>query len=142
LMIFNPVGTSILLLSFGLYFKRPKVSYAAMLIIYILGSVLLFSNVVYYRSATDFLTFNTIFSAGKVAKGLGKSTASLLQWHDIFLLGDIVVLVFALARGWLKIDQRIFAIKHAFTVTTVGIFIFLLNLTLSEANRPQLLTRT
>nr|WP_125767379.1 LTA synthase family protein [Lapidilactobacillus wuchangensis] len=142
LMIFNPVGTSVLLISFGLYFKRPKVSYAAMLTIYILSTILLFSNIVYYRSATDFLTFNTILSAGKVAKGLGKSTASLLQWHDVFLIGDIVILIFALVRGWLKIDQRVFAIKHAFTVTTVGVFVFLLNLTLSEANRPQLLTRT
>lgn len=142
LMIFNPLGTSVLLISFGLYFKRPKVSYIVMLSIYILSSLILFSNVVYYRSATDFLTFNTIFSVGKVANGLGKSTASLLQWHDIFLLGDIVVLILALTRGWLKFDPHKFTSKRAFTATTIGVFVFLLNLTLSETNRPQLLTRT
>lgn len=142
LLFLNPIGTTILLLSIALYIKNPKWSYGVMLGIYGLNSLLLFSNVIYYRQFTDFLTFNTIFSVDKVAGGLGKSTLSLLQWHDVFLVIDLLLLILALSRHWLKIDRRPFLLKKALTITSIGFAVFMLNLTLSESNRPQLLTRT
>ncbi|MFD1466104.1 LTA synthase family protein [Lapidilactobacillus mulanensis] len=142
LMFLNPIGTIMLLLSIGLYIKRPKISYGVMFTIYLLNTLLLFSNVLYYRQFTDFLTLNTIMSVGKVSASLGKSTISLLQWYDLFLWLDVIVVALLLARHWLKIDPRPLKPKFAFTTTTLAVFIFLFNLTLSEANRPQLLTRT
>lgn len=142
LMFFNPIGTTMLLLSIGLYIKRPKLSYAIMFTIYALNTLLLFSNVLYYRQFTDFLTLNTIMNASKVSAGLGKSTISLLQWYDIFLWLDVFAVTLSLARHWLKVDLRPFKPRFAFTTTSLAVFVFLFNLTLSEANRPQLLTRT
>lgn len=142
LMFFNPIGTTLLLFSMALYIKKPKISYTVMFIIYLLNTILLFANVIYYRQFTDFLTFNTIFSVGKVSSGLGKSTISLLQWYDLLLWLDVILIAIALARHIIKIDPKPLPTKHAFTATTLAVFVFLLNLTLSEANRPQLLTRT
>nr|WP_125598478.1 LTA synthase family protein [Lapidilactobacillus achengensis] len=142
LMIFNPIGTTILLLSFGFYIKRPRLSYWVMYGIYVLDSILLLANVIYYRQFTDFLTINTIAGVGKVTNGLGKSINSILTWPDLFLILDMIVILIALLRGWIKIDQRQYSTVKAFTLTSLGAFIFLLNLTLSESNRPQLLTRT
>ncbi|WP_261807169.1 LTA synthase family protein [Lapidilactobacillus luobeiensis] len=142
LMIFNPIGTTILLLSIALYIKPTRSCYWIMYAIYFLDSILLLANVIYYRQFTDFLTINTITSVGKVTNGLGKSINSLLTWPDLFLILDLLLVLIALLRGWIKMDERPFSTLKAFTITSLGAFIFLLDLTLSESNRPQLLTRT
>lgn len=138
----NPIGTSALLLSIALYIKKPLLSYISMFVIYVLQIFLLFANVIYYRQATDFLTINTITSSSKVAQGLGKSTLSLLAPQDILLWLDIIIILVLLFRHIIPIDKRRFTTKKAFTVSLCAITFFLINLTISEMNRPQLLTRT
>lgn len=68
----SPLGTTILLIGIGFYFPKPIVSYIMMLFMDFLNTVLLFSNVLYYRQFSDFITVKTITNATKVAPGLGK----------------------------------------------------------------------
>ena len=64
----TPLGTCIIILSLGLYFSKPLVSYIAMLVLDTINTILLFANVIYYRQFSDFLTSKTIQNTGKVFK--------------------------------------------------------------------------
>lgn len=73
ILVINPLSVSMLLLSIGLFIKRSKVAYGTLVVIYALLTIWLFSNAVYYREFTDFITINTMLGAGQVSTGLGKA---------------------------------------------------------------------
>ena len=79
ILFINPIATTLFLLSIALYVRRTKAAYITMIAIYFLMTLLLFSNVSYYREFTDFITINTMLGAGKVASGLGESAIRLFQ---------------------------------------------------------------
>ncbi|MDO1605038.1 LTA synthase family protein [Lactobacillus sp. YT155] len=140
--VINPFATTILMLGIGLYIKKSKLAYIVTLIVYALQTLILYGNIIYYRQFTDFLSFNTIASAGKVSKGLGSSTFNLMQFHDIFYWLDLVIVIGLLIYGIIKIDQRPIKRLTAIATSVFAIALFAVNLTLAESNRPQLLGRT
>ena len=79
-----------------------KASYITMMIIYFLMSLLLFSNVVYYREFTDFITVNTMLGAGKVASGLGESALRLFRPYDVIYFLDFIIIGVLLLTKKLK----------------------------------------
>jgi len=142
ILLINPVATTIILFSIALYFKSSKKAYIALLFVYAVMSILFFSNVLYYREFSDFISVSTILGVGNVAGGLGASTFALLHATDFFYLIDVVLLIILLASKKVTMDQRPFKKRYAFAVTIVGFTIFAANLALAESNRPQLLART
>ena len=142
IMWLSPVGSAILLISIGLYFSKPLVSYCAMLLLDFANSGLLFANILYYRQFSDFITVKTITNAGKVAPGLGKSAVALLQPSDLLLWLDLIVVVTLLITNKIKIDQKSFGLLTPFAVTSVGSLVLVLNIFLAESSRPRLLGTT
>lgn len=142
ILIINPIATTLLLLSVDLYVRRKKPAYITMMVIYFIMTALLFSNAVYYREFTDFITINTMLGAGKVASGLGESAIKLFRPYDILYWIDFVLLVFALATKRIKMDETPVRARMAFAFTTLSVMIFSGNLFLAESDRPELLTRT
>lgn len=142
ILIINPIATTLLLLSVGLYVRRKKPAYITMMVIYFIMTTLLFSNAVYYREFTDFITINTMLGAGKVASGLGESAIKLFRPYDILYWIDFILLVFALATKRIKMDETPVRARMAFAFTTLSVMIFSGNLFLAESDRPELLTRT
>lgn len=92
ILLINPIATTVFLLAIALYVRRKKASYITMMIIYFLMSLLLFSNVVYYREFTDFITVNTMLGAGKVASGLGESALRLFRPYDVIYFLDFIII--------------------------------------------------
>lgn len=142
ILIINPIATTLLLLSVGLYVRRKKPAYITMMVIYFIMTALLFSNAVYYREFTDFITINTILGAGKVASGLGESAIKLFRPYDILYWLDFILLVFALSTKRIKMDETPVRARMAFAFSTLAVMIFSGNLFLAESDRPELLTRT
>ena len=142
IMWISPIGSAILLISIGLYFSKPIVSYCAMLILDVANSGLLFANILYYRQFSDFITVKTINNAGKVAPGLGKSAVALLQPSDILLWLDLIVITGLLIAHKIKIDQKSYGLLTPFAVTSVGAFVLVLNIFMAESSRPRLLGTT
>lgn len=142
ILIINPIATAVILLSIALYINRSKISYIVMGFIYLLESALLYGNILYYREFSDFLSFNTIAGATKVSKGLGGSAANLVQIHDFIYGLDFIILAILLLTHYIKIDPQPMKKLTAIATTFLGIFLFSLNLTIAESNRPQLLGRT
>ena len=80
ILFINPIATTIFMLSIALYVKGKKSSYITMLVIYSLMTLLLFSNIVYYREFTDFITINTMLGAGQVSSGLGETAIPTISY--------------------------------------------------------------
>lgn len=102
ILLINPIATTVFLLAIALYVRRKKASYITMMIIYFLMSLLLFSNVVYYREFTDFITVNTMLGAGKVASGLGESALRLFRPYDVIYFLDFIIIGVLLLTKKLK----------------------------------------
>ena len=142
LLIVNPFATIVLLMSFALYFNKAVISYIFMGIIYLADSIFIYANVLYYRSFSDFLSFNSITSVNKVAKGLGTTTLGVMQLRDVIYLIDFIVIIILFISRFIKIDRHSFRKLNALATTCLGIMLFSADLAGSESNRPQLLGRT
>lgn len=142
ILFINPIATTLLLLGIALYIRRPRVAYITMMVIYFLLTLLVFSNVTYYREFTDFITINTILGAGKVASGLGESAIRLFRPYDVIYWIDFIILTVLLIAKKIKLDPRPIRARMAFAISTLAVMIFSGNLFMAEADRPELLTRT
>ncbi|WP_334351727.1 LTA synthase family protein [Companilactobacillus sp. HBUAS56257] len=142
LLIVNPFATIVFLMSIALYFNKPLISYIVMGILYVADSIFIYANVLYYRSFSDFLSFNSITGASKVAKGLGTTTLGVVQIRDAIYLIDFVLIIILFASRFVKIDRRPFRKLNALATSCLGIMLFSADLAGSESNRPQLLGRT
>lgn len=138
----TPLGTSIILLSLGLYISKPLLSYISMLILDTLNTILLFANVIYYRQFSDFLTTKTVQNAGKVSQGLGKSTVALLNPSDILIWLDLIIIIVLICIKVIKIDPKRYGLVRPFAVSSFGVFMLSLNMMLAETSRPRLLRNT
>lgn len=132
IMWLSPVGSAIILISFGFYIPKPLISYITMLILDFANTALLFANIIYYRQFSDFLTIKTMSNVGKVSQGLGKSTVALLHPTDIIIWIDLIVIVTLLIIHKIKIDQRSYGLSTPFAITSVGAFILTLNIFLAK----------
>lgn len=141
ILFINPIATTFFLLAIALYVRRTKASYITMMILFTVMSLLLFSNVIYYREFTDFITINTMLGAGKVASGLGESALRLFRPYDILYLLDVIVIGILLLTKKIKMDERPVRARVAISVSLLSVVFFLFNLFMAETARPQLLTR-
>ncbi|EMF0184656.1 LTA synthase family protein [Enterococcus hirae] len=142
ILFINPIATTLLLMGIALYVRRTKASYITMMVIYFLLTLLVFSNVTYYREFTDFITINTILGAGKVASGLGESAIRLFRPYDVLYWIDFIIVAALLITKKIKMDPQPIRARMAFAISTLSVMIFSGNLFLAEADRPELLTRT
>lgn len=138
----NPLATTLLVFGLALYIQRPFWRYFGLMILATANTALLYFNVIYYRQFTDFMTINTILGYSKVSEGLSGSSLALARPYDVLYWLDLIILVVLLLARLIKIDQRPVPRRFPFAITSVAVLLFSINLTLGEANRPQLLTRT
>lgn len=160
LMLANPLGTSLALLSIALYVRSPKRAAWTAGFIYLLLNVLLLANVLYFREFTDFMTIATVMGVSKVSQGLGATSLNTLRPSDLVFVFDFIIAIgvglfcgvrhlLAKQRGsqtthprfaeWLKPSRDP---RQPLGVTIAGILCFMVVMAVSELNRPQLLTRT
>ncbi len=144
ILFINPIATTVFLFSITLYFTKSKKAYGALFVVYFLTSLLIYSNVLYYREFSDFLTASTIIGAGNVSNGIGASALALLRPQDILYWLDFFILLFMAysKRSPIQMNPRPMLNQYAVAATTLGVILFSVNLVLAEINRPQLLART
>ncbi|MUV38345.1 Phosphatidylglycerol--membrane-oligosaccharide glycerophosphotransferase [Lentibacillus sp. JNUCC-1] len=140
LLFFNPLSSALILLGIALFAKGRKAG-LFVIILHGLMSFLLYANVVFYRFNTDFITIPTLTQTSNFGS-LGGSIASLVAWHDLLYLVDIVLLVamYIWAKpNWspMRMQKR-----KPMLIIMAGMLAFVVNLSLAEADRPQLLERT
>ncbi|MGO4887635.1 LTA synthase family protein [Anaerobacillus sp. MEB173] len=95
----NPLGFLILIFSIGLLFKtsfQPKY----FLVVSLLLSIVLYSNVVYYREFNDFITLPMLLMSSN-AGDLSTSVLALIKWYDILYFIDVLYIAYIALK---KID--------------------------------------
>lgn len=141
LLLINPLPTAILLIGIGLFFKCRK-SYWIMVIIDFLLSLWLFSNILYYREFSDFLSTSIIKTSGSTSDNLGKSIAGITKGTDFLVFLDVVIIVLLIAFKVFKIDVRRLKLKVSLLIEGLAVVLIGTNLTMAQKDRSGLLTRT
>ncbi|WP_300561003.1 LTA synthase family protein [Companilactobacillus sp.] len=141
LMVINPIPVMLLLFGLALYMKGRK-SYIFLLIIDFLDSVWLFSNILYYREFSDFLTMILIKGSGSVSNNLGKSIMGIVKPTDFLVFLDVLILILLLAFKVIRMDVKRLKWRIPILVSCLAVLLFGANLTLAESDRSGLLTRT
>jgi len=139
LLLLNPLGSAMLFLGFSFLFRGKK-KYTSLVIIYTLMSILLYSNVVYYRFFSDFITLPTIFQTQNFGD-LGGSILSLLKPYDILFFVDVFAMIFLRFSGKIQKQTTAMGYKKAFAIIAFALAVSIVNLGLAETSRPQLLSR-
>lgn len=139
--IINPIPIGLLLIGLALYIKNTKLFYGTALSIYFLLFAWLFSNTVYYREFSDFISINTMLATSSVSAGLGESAIKLFRPWDIFYILDFIAFGFLISRKSIQWSQKAFHKKASFAVSAFSVLLFSINLFLAEIDRPELLTR-
>ena len=140
-LLINPLPTAMLLIGIGLFFKGRK-SYWIMVIIDFLLSLWLFSNILYYREFSDFLSTSIIKTSGSTSDNLGKSIAGITKGTDFLVFLDVVIIVLLIAFKVFKIDVRRLKLKISLLIEGLAVVLIGTNLTMAQKDRPGLLTRT
>lgn len=138
LLFINPMSSVLFLFGFSFLFaakRRRKV----LILLSVVGSFILYANIVYYRFFSDFITVPTLFQTKNMGD-LGGSILTLIEPFDPFLFGDCIVLYVMLKvaqKPMPAISNRQIGIVFASAIALAAC-----NLALSEIDRPQLLTRS
>ncbi|UJF15468.1 LTA synthase family protein [Jeotgalibaca sp. MA1X17-3] len=142
ILFLNPLASTIFIFGLSLFFSDSKKSNRALLLLYFLNSLLLFSNILYYREFSDFITIKSILSSASITKSIGPSIFQMFKLTDIVYWIDFILMIHLYRKK--KTSQISYSLKKkmAFTTMIVSILVFLFNLNLAEISRPQLLTRT
>lgn len=140
ILFINPLSFLMIALGFGLFLSGKKQKIYVVATSFIL-SFILFANAVYYREFSDFITIPLLTQTSNMGD-LKSSVGELLNWTDLLLFADVILLaILAFSKtGKISFKKQRTLIVSAFYLSTAGIALF--NLGLSESERPELLTRT
>lgn len=140
ILLMNPYSLIALILSVFLFFRGKK-AYWFIFAGGFLLTFLLYSNVVYFRFFSDFITFSTLNQVSNVESMSGALWSSF-QWYDFIYFIDTFVYLFILIFKRNMLSAKSFKRKFVPVVMGVAIAMFFLNLAFAETDRPELLTRT
>ncbi|PKR78991.1 hypothetical protein CEY16_04355 [Halalkalibacillus sediminis] len=133
----NPIAFSLLVFFLAVWMapKRQKkyIKYASVVI-----TLIILFNLFYYRNFTDFITIPTLFQVNN-AGDLGSSFFSLMHIEDVLLLLDVVAIFIFAKRDTFVV--KTFSKQFKRRAITVSLAAIVLNLTLSEIERPMLFKR-
>lgn len=137
----NPLPLGLFFIGLALYIKNTKLFYGIASSIYLLLFAWLFSNAIYYREFSDYISISTMLASSSVSAGLGEAALKLFRFWDIIYFIDFITLIVIVIRKNLTIDNRAFNKRASFAVTALSIMLFSANLFLAEIDRPELLSR-
>ncbi|WP_054955472.1 LTA synthase family protein [Paenibacillus dakarensis] len=83
---------SLLLVSFWTFWLPPKGRIASLMLLNLIITGFIYSDLVFYRYFEDFITVPVLMQAGQVGS-LGESIRSLIHWQDLFFFIDWIILV-------------------------------------------------
>lgn len=144
ILLINPIGLTVLLFSLSLFSKNSKRSQKILFGLLLTATFLLYSNILYYREFSDFLTTTILVGSNNLSGGLIASTIAMMRPWDVIYWLDVGVLAYLLFKSSEShtLDKRSASVRSVKPVLIIGGAFLLGNLFLAEISRPQLLTRT
>jgi lipoteichoic acid synthase len=139
LLLINPLGSALLFLGIA-HFTKGRKKYIWLMVIYFLLSVLLYSNILYYRFFNDYITLPTLTQTQNAGE-IGGSVVSLLKPYDILFFIDFIGLLVLLCFKFVKLEMEDLKRRKVTAFYWMTLTILCTNLGLAEIDRPELLTR-
>lgn len=141
ILFMNPLSFLLFVYGATLFIKTTKKRNIYLFSVSLITSIIMFSNAVFYRFFSDFITLPVLFQTSNFGD-LSSSVFANMHVTDIFFFTDVVIVGLAIKfvnEAQTSTSQRKIGRKLYFVVAAT---ILMVNLGLSEAQRPQLLTRS
>ncbi|MDV6377903.1 LTA synthase family protein [Sporosarcina sp. GW1-11] len=141
ILFINPLAFLLFIYGIALFIKKTRTRNRYILTISILTSVVMFSNAVFYRFFTDFITIPLLFQTSNFAD-LSSSITENMRFLDVFFFTDVLIVYLAIKlipQEAIQLTERKLGRKVYFAATAT---LLMFNLAMAEAQRPQLLTRS
>ncbi|WP_173916149.1 LTA synthase family protein [Halobacillus sp. Marseille-Q1614] len=137
ILFLNPLASAYLVFAISVWLK-PKNQLRYLRWVMIIGTIILYLNLVFYRNFTDFITIPVLFQ-GNNAADLTSSILTLIHFEDLLLIVDIII-VWVLSK---KLDEpAVIFNRHAKVAATAITFLLLAgNVVVAEIERPMLFVR-
>ncbi|MBU9710679.1 LTA synthase family protein [Evansella tamaricis] len=118
----NPLFILLIVYSIGLMLK-PKLQVLYFLTVSTLLTVVLYSNVVYYREFSDVITLPMLLMGGNMGD-LSTSIFALIHWSDFLYFIDIVLISLVLIKkfSWFTVNQTTFGKSKPIFITVMVFF--------------------
>ncbi|MFG6114341.1 LTA synthase family protein [Halobacillus sp. MO56] len=137
ILFLNPFVSAYLVFAISVWLKpRRQMKYLRWTTL--IGTMILYLNLVFYRNFTDFITIPVLFQ-GNNAADLGSSILSLVHLPDLLLFMDVAIVWFLSKRAasW-AVD---FPKAGKIAATAVTFLLLTANVVLAEMERPMLFVR-
>jgi uncharacterized sulfatase len=139
ILFMNPFITSIVFFGLSVWFHKPTrqrvfIRYGALI-----GTIIIYFNLLFYRSFTDFLTIPQIIQMNNMAD-LSTSIVSLIKWYDIVLFIDLIA-IWYLCKKTGVVTEEDYSKKNKIFALVMSLILLTGNFFLAEMERPQLLSR-
>lgn len=141
ILFINPLTFLLFIYGIALFIKNTKTRNRYIIAVSVITSIIMFSNAVFYRFFTDFITLPLLFQTSNFAD-LSSSIVENLRWLDVFFFTDVVIILLAVRfikeKPIQEVGRKVG--RKAFFAASATLLMF--NLAMAEAQRPQLLTRS
>ncbi|NMH71002.1 LTA synthase family protein [Bacillus sp. RO3] len=107
LILFNPIGSLMIVVGFSFYFSR-EVKPSAVMLAMGFATGLLYGDLLYFRFYSDFVTVPILFQFNNVG-GIGPSTFELMSAWDFLLVADLLLVGWLVKKKWIyppKVSKR------------------------------------
>lgn len=135
ILFINPFASAFFFFALSVWLKEKNqlrlIRYGSLV-----GTIILWANLMFYRDYTDFLTIPVLFQANN-AGDVGNSIFMLFHASDLLLFLDVII-IWYLSKNRTRVSVH----TRKARVLSLSIILLLMNFTLAEIERPQLLQRT
>lgn len=139
ILLINPFVSAFLFFSFSVWFKRQSRQMKFLRYTALIGTIIIYFNLVFYRSFADFITIPQLFQASNMGD-LGTSILSLTKAYDLLFIVDVAIIWYLSKK---KSETMSVSYPKSGRVFALAMSLMLLagNFFLAEMERPQLFTR-
>lgn len=137
-LLIGTCSSVLLLFSFVIFGIRDRI-HIPIVALSFFSSILLLSDLVYYRFFNDFITISVLFHADNMS-ALWSSLFTLLRPADLLLFLDALILIIMMNRRTIR--RTAWNFDHLLITATIAVLLLYLNLAMVEKDQPDLLIRT
>lgn len=91
ILFINPFVSAFLLFGLSVWITKPERQMKYVRYMILIGTFIIFANLVFYRSFSDFITVPQLIQGGTMGD-LGSSILSLIKVYDILLFLDVIII--------------------------------------------------
>ena len=139
IILVNPFITSIVFFGISIWIQNPLKQNAFIKYSALVGTIIIYFNLLFYRSFTDFLTIPQLFQMSNLSD-LSTSIVSLIKIYDIFLFADVFI-IWYLCKKLKDTEMRVYTKRNKMLALVIFLLMLSGNFLMAEVERPQLLSR-